>query len=447
MGETPRSSQKASSSSRMQRRETRAGQRVDSSAPSHQPFTSIPRMPTILSPEEAAARRDLKSQGISGSNPQPGDSGKRRTLTDRTTGRRAAVDQTGASSALPVRRREQNAARPLAQLPGTLKLPSIPREVSPREQGITGAGRAFDSGKIVEWDGEWSGDDEWERYAAEQSGRELVPVNEPAAYPLVALSPDSIPDLAAFRTSLPGVKPRRRVNTQMLIERARSPWSITRAILAVLAMIVALFATISGMGEPSQQLMQTAFAASSGSVSAPSVAGRVQPETQLLRPDLYDSTAQFKAWGNADCSAASASEVLTAWGAHGANIGKLIDAMVPDISLNGGLLRITGYQRGVSHFGYRADISKNLTYNQLVYITHTLGLPVIVNVRISYGYFHFFSGGHFLVMTDGDSQGVSIVDSSEYYIKYLPRDVLYSMFTGVTVVIVPNGYSYNVPNI
>jgi hypothetical protein len=443
MGETPRSSQKASSSSRMQRREARSGQRADSSAPSRQPFTSIPRMPTILSPEEAAARRDLKSQGGPGPNQQPGDSGKRRTLMDGTTGRRAAV---GADSGLPARRREQNAARPLSQLPGTLKLPAIPREVTPREGGIRGAGRAF--GGEGEWGGEWDGDDEWEQYyAGEEGGRDLVPVGESASYPLVALSPDSIPDLAAFRTSLPGVKPRRRVNTQMLIERARSPWTIARAILAVVAMIGALFATISGMGEPSQQLMQTAFAASSGSVSAPSVAGRVLPETQMLRPDLYDSKAQFKAWDNAACSAASASEVLTAWGVHGATIGKLIDAMGPDISLNGGLLRITGYQRGVSKFSYRAEISSHLTYNQMVYITHTLGLPVIVNVRISYGYFHFFSGGHFLVVTNGDSQGVSIVDSSEYYIKYLPRDVLYSMFTGVTVVIVPNGYSYNVPNI
>ncbi len=428
MGETPRSSQKASSSSRMQRREVRADHPKDSSAPPHQPFTSIPRMPTILSPEEATARRNLKSQGTTGPIQQPGDSGKRRTLMDGTSGRRAAVGQSasprktpppvqdmplsssngyGADSGVPVRRREQNAARPLTQLPGTLKLPSIAREVSPRKRGVSGAGRAFDAGVEDEWDAEWDSDDDWERYADAPGGRELVPLEEPAAYPLVTLAPDSIPDLAAFRPSLPGAKPRRRVNTQMLMERARSPWSITRAILAVLAMIAALFATIAGMGEPSQQLMQTAFAASSGSLSAPSVAQRVQPETQLLRPDLYDNKAQFKAWGNADCSAAAASEVLTAWGVHGATIGKLVDLMEPDISLNGGLLRITGYQRGVSKLGYRADISSHLSYNQMVYITHTLGLPVIVNVRISYGYFHFFSGGHFLVMTNGDSQGLT----------------------------------------
>ncbi|HEV2404023.1 MAG TPA: hypothetical protein VGR88_01140, partial [Ktedonobacterales bacterium] len=86
-------------------------------------------------------------------------------------------------------------------------------------------------------------------------------------------------------------------------------------------------------------------------------------------------------------------------------------------------------------------------YKQMLYITNTLGLPLIVNVRISYGYYHFFDGGHFLVMTGGDSQGLSIVDSSEYYIKYLPIDTFNSMFTGMTAVIVPQNYTYNIPNI
>jgi hypothetical protein len=278
--------------------------------------------------------------------------------------------------------------------------------------------------------------------AGREPASELIPL---PSYPGVNLSSESVPDLAAFRPLLQAASRRRRIDTQMLIERARSPWSITRTILAVLMMLVALFATIGGMGEPSQDLMETAFAARAGSVSAPSVAGRVQPETQLLQPKLYDNYAQFVAWGNADCSAAAASEVLTAWGVHGATIGKLIDTMGPDISLDGGLLHIKAVQRGVVPFGYQADISDHLTYNQMMYITHTLGLPVIVNVRISYGYFHFFSGGHFLVMTDGDSQGLQIVDSSEYYIKYLPRDVFYSMFTGITVVIVPKGFFYSIP--
>jgi hypothetical protein len=90
-------------------------------------------------------------------------------------------------------------------------------------------------------------------------------------------------------------------------------------------------------------------------------------------------------------------------------------------------------------------VDKQLTYDQMRYLTNTLGIPVIVNVRISYGYYHFFSGGHFLVMTYGDDQGLRLVDSSEYYLKYLPIDVFRSMFTGRTAVIVPKDFQYTLP--
>jgi hypothetical protein len=395
--------------------------RVDSSRDA---FSSIPRMPTILSPEELAAGRTPRNS--KDSYPPP----SQRLLGDK----------------IPRRTREQSAARPLSQVPGTLKLPSIPKTTQTDPKTRSSRYPEDHSGGWRDWD-DWN-DEGMHQYADENISVELQPDSDLIplpSYPSVALMTESVPDLAAFRQSVAARPPRRRVNTQMLIERARSPWSITRTILAILMMLVALFATIGGMGEPTQDLMQTAFAAKSGSESAPTVAGRVRPETQGKRPDLYDNYAQFNAWWDAACSAAVASEVLTAWDAHGATIGKLIDTMQPDISLDGGLLRTTGFQRGVAPFGYQADISDHLTYNQMVYITHTLGLPIIVNVRISYGYFHFFAGGHFLVMTDGDSQGLQIVDSSEYYITYLPRDVFYSMFTGITVVIVPKGFFYAIP--
>ncbi|HEX8033234.1 MAG TPA: C39 family peptidase, partial [Ktedonobacterales bacterium] len=204
--------------------------------------------------------------------------------------------------------------------------------------------------------------------------------------------------------------------------------------------------SLSAAGEPSQPLMAV-FQTRSGSYDARAITTLVQPETQGTRPDLYDSKAQFDDWWNAACSAAALSEILTAWGVPHATIGKLIDVMQPDISLNGGLLTSHGFQRGAEAFGYRADISSRLSYKQLLYITNVLGLPVIVNVRIDYGYYRFFSGGHFLVMTGGDSQGVKIVDSSEYYIHYLPLDTFNSMFTGITAIIVPKDYQYSVPSI
>jgi hypothetical protein len=224
---------------------------------------------------------------------------------------------------------------------------------------------------------------------------------------------------------------------------AKSPWSLTRTLLALIAITAAVWTSLAAAGEPSQPLMS--FQPGAGTHDARAITRLMQPETQGMRPDLYDSTDQFNAWWDAACSAAVISEVLTAWGKQGASIGRMIDVMQPDISLNGGLLTPYGFQRGAQAFGYRADISWKLTYKQLLYITNVLGLPVIVNVRISYGYYHFFAGGHFLVMTGGDDQGLTIVDSSEYYIHYLPLDTFASMFTGMTAVVVPQDYTYNVP--
>ena len=254
----------------------------------------------------------------------------------------------------------------------------------------------------------------------------------------------SLPALASYRhMKLP---PRPRVDTRAIVERARSPWSMARTLLALLAISCALWTSASAVGEQSQPLMAL-FQTQSSSFDARAITSLVEPQTQGTRPDLYDSKAQFDDWWNAACSAAVVSEILTAWGVQHMTIGKMIDAMQPDISLNGGLLTSHGFQRGAEAFGYRADLSSRLTYKQLLYITNVLGLPVIVNVRISYGYYRFFSGGHFLVMTGGDAQGVKIVDSSEYYIHYLPVDTFYSMFTGITAIIVPKDYQYDVPSI
>jgi hypothetical protein len=49
-------------------------------------------------------------------------------------------------------------------------------------------------------------------------------------------------------------------------------------------------------------------------------------------------------------------------------------------------------------------------------------------------------------MTGGDQQGLRIVDSSEYYINYLPVSVFNSMFTGRTIAIVPASYQYTLPS-
>ncbi|HLZ20868.1 MAG TPA: hypothetical protein VKQ30_01920 [Ktedonobacterales bacterium] len=363
------------------------------------------------------------------------DTAKRRTLMDGATGRQRVARRAAAPHVLDMtppqgtrtyyaaaddpntsdrRFRDRTAARPLAQA-------HVPRWT-------------------IEDQSEGEEPDEQEYVPRRSDASHSSPGADFRSYQL-ALAPRPVPG----RVFVPARRP--RLDTRALVRRARSPWSLTRTLLAVIALTVALWTAVAYAGEPSQPLMADSWRSVAGAHVAQAITSLVQPETQGMRPDLYDTYAQFNDWWDAACSAAVTSEVLTAWGVPHATIGKLIDAMKPDISLNGGLLTPHGFTRGAAAFGYRADIGWHLTYNQMKYITNVLGLPIIVNVRISYGYYHFFSGGHFLVMTGGDDQGLRIVDSSEYYIHYLPKDTFDSMFTGMTAVIAPDGYEVTVPSI
>ncbi len=293
-------------------------------------------------------------------------------------------------------------------------------------------------------DGEWAYQT---RARARSLARPLTPAlpqyNDPDDLPLPT---DSAPELAAYR---PAPMPRRiRLDTRALAQSAaqsaRNPWTITRLVLALTAILLALMHAPGNMGEQTQPLMVAR--AQAGLSAGSAITDLVQPETQLLRPDLYDNNAQFQAWGGAACSAAALSEILTAYGVPHATIGHEIDELGSYISPNGGLLDRHGFAVVAAKHHLRADESTSLTYNQLVYLTEKLGMPVIVNVRITYGYYHFFDGGHFLTVVGGDAQGLKIVDSSEYYIHYLPKSVFYQMFTGYTAAIVPGDYQYTLPN-
>src|SRR5262249_12905117 len=214
------------------------------------------------------------------------ETGRRRSLGDGTSDRQAAPGS-------GIRPRERTAARPLSQQ--RTSLPSLPAGlVEPEEE------------YEAEWDAEWGAEDEdeWE------SPRALIPAGP--------LPRDLTPDLAAYKPAHARRRP--HVNTQMILRRARSPWTITRLTLAVAALSAALLTAHTAVGEPSQPLMAS-FKTSSGSQAATAIVNLVQPETQGMRPDLYDSTAQFSAWWDAACSAAVMSEVLTAWSVSNATIG------------------------------------------------------------------------------------------------------------------------------
>jgi hypothetical protein len=253
---------------------------------------------------------------------------------------------------------------------------------------------------------------------------------------------DSVPDLVAWRLPVPVV--RKPVYTRAIETAHRHPWSVSRSALVIIAIAVTLLLSVTKVGEPAQPLMQF-FNVQSAGASAQSIADLVQPLTQGRLVDQYDSVAQYNTYWGAACSAAVLAETLTAWGIHGATIGRMIDELGNYISPYGGLLSYAGFQRVAALHGMRSEFRENLTYNQMLYIINKLHLPLIVNVRISYGFYHFFSGGHFLVMTAGDSQGVRLVDSSLYYVHYMPLSVFNSMFTGRTVLLTPQDYIVSLP--
>ena len=241
--------------------------------------------------------------------------------------------------------------------------------------------------------------------------------------------------------------------------RASVSVTVVRTLLISLVLYYVLSSSLQIAGQSGLPLAPFPWAAASGSASAlaaqasplleGNVASRVRPMTQMRRVDLYDSRAQFNQWGGAACSAASLAEVLTAYGLPHMTIGRVIREMGADISPNWGLLTYNAFNKVVSKYGLRADVylaNNPLTYKQMLYLTNTLGIPVLVNMRATTGYYHYLSGGHILVMTGGDSKTIRLTDSSLYYIKSLPLSTYNWMARPRNVVIVPKNYHYTLPH-
>lgn len=236
-----------------------------------------------------------------------------------------------------------------------------------------------------------------------------------------------------------------------------TPISIARTLLITLMLYYALSSTLQLAGYAALPLAPFPWATTSGVAAGAALphlrmdgrmVTRVQPMTQMRRVDLYDSQAQFNQWAGAACSAASLAEILTSYGLPHMTIGRMIRELGSDISPNWGLLTYNAFNKVVARYGLRADVylSNNpLTYRQMLYLTNTLGIPVVVNMRATTGYYHYLSGGHILVMTGGDSKTIRLADSSLYYMKSLPLGTYNQMARPRNVVIVPKDYHYTLP--
>ncbi|HEX5547517.1 MAG TPA: hypothetical protein VFX24_08910 [Ktedonobacterales bacterium] len=242
----------------------------------------------------------------------------------------------------------------------------------------------------------------------------------------------------------------------------RTATGVVRTLLISLVLYYVLSSGLQVVGQPGLPLAPFPWAASNGasgviaSVGSAQtayrfdgkMASRVRPMTQMKRVDLYDSRAQFSRWAGSACSAASLAEVLTSYGLPHMTIGRIIREMGADISPTWGLLTYNAFNKVVSKYGLRADVylaNNPLSYKQMLYLTNTLGIPVLVNMRATTGYYHYLSGGHILVMTGGTSSRIRLTDSSLYYIKSLPIGTYNQMARPRNVVIVPKNFHYKLP--
>jgi len=257
---------------------------------------------------------------------------------------------------------------------------------------------------------------------------------------------------------LPGAK-----NQPSPSRMGRTATGVVRTLLISLVLYYVLSSGLQVVGQPGLPLAPFPWTASNGAASGViasvgsaqtpyrfdgKMASRVQPMTQMKRVDLYDSRAQFNRWAGSACSAASLAEVLTAYGLPHMTIGRIIREMGADISPAWGLLTYNAFNKVVAKYGLRADVylaDNPLSYKQMLYLTNTLGIPVLVNMRATTGYYHYLSGGHILVMTGGNSSRIRLTDSSLYYLKSLPIGTYNQMARPRNVVIVPKNFHYKLP--
>lgn len=267
--------------------------------------------------------------------------------------------------------------------------------------------------------------------------------------------PDSVTVIPSERQHVVAPKVKSRVLSS---GRSTKPIGVARAIIISLMLYFALSSSLQLAGYAALPFAPFPWAATNSAASGMmalaslrmdgKMVNRVQPMTQMRRVDLYDNRAQFDLWAGAACSAATLAEVLTAYGLPHMTIGRMIRELGSDISPNWGLLNYYAFNKVVAKYGLRADVyleQNPLTYKQMLYLTNTLGIPVVVNMRATTGYYRFLSGGHILVMTGGDYNTIRLTDSSLYYMKYLPLGTYNQMARHRNVVIVPKDYHYTLP--
>ena len=195
---------------------------------------------------------------------------------------------------------------------------------------------------------------------------------------------------------------------------------------AFLALVACVLIAFPSQGSQSQA---TAAANSDSSFSS---AIRHLVRINQLDPAQYDSESDYNLWAYSACSTAAMTEVFNFYGRHYriADVMK-IQAQIQEITPALGLIEDVGIQRTAAKFGFQTRWGYSLDYDQVVE-TANRGEPVIVGWPPAK-----YPGGHLVVVIGGDSQTISIADSSRHNRHELSRTAFLNWWGGLSAIVTP----------
>jgi hypothetical protein len=340
--------------------------------------------------------------------------------------------------------------RPSPRQPNTLSLPSIPSVPAPGgpsrprrpdalpPQGDTAARRAPDLWPAT--DG-WGDEAPYPRYddtarAADDpyavETRDLVAVSSRSLVAATSAHQRALGPLASRHLSAPPPRPLRRTLL----------WQGLMALLVVLLLLVSVRNSATPVAA-----YASAFQGNAAARTNVKIVDLVPIQTQIDPTIGYDSPAQYKAYSDASCGAASTSSVLLAWNDPKGRVGQVIDDMIPHLQTIGMVDPVGGFNAVAQKHNFNVIISDSLTLGQLRQIVTDPGIPVVVGIRDNNGgYYSYFAPGHFLVIVGADANGFKVVDNSTYFVHYFPTATFLQLWTAPhAVIFYPKTFAFHLP--
>ena len=152
-----------------------------------------------------------------------------------------------------------------------------------------------------------------------------------------------------------------------------------------------------------------------------------------LDPAQYNSTQEYNLWSLSACSPAAMTEVMNAYG-HKYRITDVlkVEYQLGYITPQLGLLYDSGVANTASHFGFKTLWGHQFSLDQILAVANK-GRPVIVSFPPDR-----YPQGHLVVVIGGNSNSVSLADSSIFNRQVISRAQFLKWWGGFYAVLIPN---------